>query len=334
MDTVVFYDIKEYEKEYFNEELKSKYKIIYRENSAEAEQSLSKEESEAEIISVFTATCMTAEIIKRYKKLKLILTRSVGYSHIDIGYCKKHGIIVANTPHYGDYTVAEYSFGLLLNLVRRICFGSNALKNGEIYSGSFGMELYNKTIGIIGTGAIGSKSVKIAKGFSMNVLCCDIRENEKLKKEYEVEYVTLETLCKKSEVILIQIPLTDKTYHLIDREKLGLMNKNTVIVNTARGEIIDTEALYEFLSEKRIRGAALDVLEFEDMISQKAPGANIDIKKLRISLINNKLTNLKNVTVTPHIAYDTKEATERISEMTVINLSEYYAGKELSNKVY
>lgn len=334
METIIFYDIKEYEKTFFNERLKNKYEIIYRENSPVLETELSEEEEKAEIISVFTATCLSVEIIKRYKKLKLILTRSVGYSHIDINYCKKHGIIVANTPHYGDYTVAEYSFGLLLNLIRRICFGANELKNGDMYPGTFGMELYNKTAGIIGTGAIGSKSVKIAKGFSMKVLCYDIKENEELIKKYWVEYVTLENLCQKSDVILIQIPLTDKTYHLIDREKLTLMSKNTVIVNTARGEIIDTEALYEFLSEKKIRGAALDVLEFEDMISKKAPGANIDMRKLRISLINNKLMNLKNVTVTPHIAYDTREATERICEMTVKNLIEYADGNGLSNKVY
>lgn len=334
METIIFYDIKEYEKTFFNERLKNKYEIIYRENSPVLETELIEKEEKAEIISVFTATCLSVEIIKRYKKLKLILTRSVGYSHIDINYCKKHGIIVANTPHYGDYTVAEYSFGLLLNLIRRICFGANELKNGDMYPGTFGMELYNKTAGIIGTGAIGSKSVKIAKGFSMKVLCYDIKANEELIKKYGVEYVTLENLCQKSDVILIQIPLTDKTYHLIDREKFTLMSKNTVIVNTARGEIIDTEALYEFLSEKKIRGAALDVLEFEDMISKKAPGANIDIRKLRISLINNKLMNLKNVTVTPHIAYDTREATERICEMTVKNLIEYTDGNGLSNKVY
>lgn len=334
METIIFYDIKEYEKTFFNERLKNKYEIIYRENSPVLETELIEKEEKAEIISVFTVTCLSAEIIKRYKKLKLILTRSVGYSHIDINYCKKHGIIVANTPHYGDYTVAEYSFGLLLNLVRRICYGANELKNGDMYPGTFGMELYNKTTGIIGTGAIGSKSVKIAKGFSMKVLCYDIKANEELIKKYGVEYVTLENLCQKSDVILIQIPLTDKTYHLIDREKFTLMSKNTVIVNTARGEIIDTEALYEFLSEKKIRGAALDVLEFEDMISKKAPGANIDIRKLRISLINNKLMNLKNVTVTPHIAYDTREATERICEMTVKNLIEYADGNGLSNKVY
>ena len=241
--------------------------------------------------------------------------------------------MVANTPHYGDYTVAEYSFGLLLNLARKICYGEKILKDGDILQEFLGIELYNKTIGIIGTGAIGSKSIKIAKGFSMNVICYDKVENEELKSKYNVKYIDIDTLCKLSDIIMIHAPLNTNSYHLINNDRLKLMNENTIIVNTARGEIIDTEALYTALLENKIKGAALDVLEFEDTLSNKRPGENINLKNLRTSLINTKLLKLKNVIVTPHIAYDTKEATGRILELTLQNIKEYKQKQQLSNLI-
>lgn len=333
MQTVIFYDIKPFEQEIFEEELSGKYNLVFKEGELNSERVLSETEINAEIISVFTASRVSVGTLSKFKNLKLILTRSVGFSHIDIDYCKENSILVANTPHYGDYTVAEYSFGLLLSLCRRICYGVNELKNGDMYPETFGMELFDKTIGIIGAGAIGSKSVKIAKGFSMNVLCYDVKENIELKEKYEVRYVSLETLCKRSDVIMLHAPLTTSSYHLIDKEKLLLMKETAIIVNTARGELIDTEALYEALIEERIKGAALDVLEYEETISDKRPDEYINLRNLRTSLINSKLLNLKNVVATPHIAYDTKEAVNRILEKTLENLYQYANGEEIKNLI-
>lgn len=333
METIIFYDIKQYEREFFEKELYDRFNMEFKEEELTPDSDLSYVEENAQIISVFTASRLTAETLAKFKNLKLILTRSVGYSHIDSEYCEENNIIIANTPHYGDYTVAEFSFGILLNLIRRICFGVNELKNGDMYPETFGMELFDKTIGIIGTGSIGSKSVKIAKGFSMNVICYDIMENIELEREYCVKYVPLDTLCKLSDVIMLHAPLTTSSYHLLDREKLSLMKEEVIIVNTARGELIDTEALYDMLLDGKIKGAALDVLEFEETISRKRPGENINLKNLRTSLINNKLLNLKNVIVTPHIAYDTKEAVNRILEMTLTNLNEFDRGDYVNNSV-
>lgn len=333
MKTVVFYETKDYERSFFEKELFDKYNLEFNEDELNSETETTYVEENAEIISVFTGSRLTKETIDKFCNLKLILTRSVGYSHIDMEYCEEKGIIVANTPHYGDYTVAEFSFGILLNLARRICYGVAELKQGDMYPVTFGLELFGKTIGIIGTGSIGSKSVKIAEGFSMNVLCCDIRENEDIKREYGIKYVDLDTLCKLSDIIMLHAPLTTANYHLIDKNKIALMNENVIIVNTARGELIDTEALYDALIEKRIKGAALDVLEFEETISNKRPGGNINLKNLRISLINTKLMNLDNVVVTPHIAYDTKEAVNRILEMTLLNLNNYKNNIEIKNRV-
>ena len=333
MKTIIFYDVKEYERLFFQKELFDEFFIQFIENGLFPENKLSKIEENAEIISVFTASRLTKDILSKFKKLKLILTRSVGYSHIDIEFCTKQGIVVMNTPNYGDYTVAEFSFGILLNLVRRICFGVNELKQGDIYPETFGMELYGKTIGVVGTGSIGEKIVKIAKGFSMNVICYDIKENLNLKNNYYVKYTNLDTLCKLSDIISLHAPLTTTTFHMIDKARINLMKDSAIILNTARGELIDTEALYSALIENKLKGAALDVLEYEDIISNKRPAENLDLKNLRISLINSKLLNLPNVVATPHIAYDTKEAIDRILNTTILNLRQFENGEKLNNRV-
>ena len=333
MKTLIFYDAKLYEQEFFEKELFQQFNIEFKKYELNEKTNISYFEENAEIISVFTASRLTEEVLQKFKKLKFILTRSVGYSHIDIDYCTKKGIVVMNTPHYGDYTVAEFSFGILLNLVRRICFGVNELRLGDMYPETFGIELYGKTIGIVGTGSIGSKIVKIAKGFSMNVICFDIEENIELKNEFFVKYTDLDTLCKLSDFITLHAPLTPKTFHLIDEKKISLMKENAIIINTARGELIDTESLYTALINGKIKGAALDVFEFEDIISNKRPAENLNLKNLRTSFINTKLLNLPNVVATPHIAYDTKEAIDRILNTTLDNLRQFETGQELKNKV-
>ncbi len=333
MHTIIFYDTKQYERDFFEQELFDKFNIEFKDYELLPETELSYVEENAEIISVFTASRVTKETLEKFSNLKLILTRSVGYSHIDIDYCNSKNIIVANTPHYGDYTVAEFSFGILLNLIRRICYGVSELKQGDLYPETFGMELYDKTIGVIGTGSIGSKTIKIAKGFSMHVMCYDIYKNPDIENEFNVKYVDLDTLCKLSDVISLHAPLTTTTYHLINAEKIKLMKENVIIVNTARGELIDTEALYHALLDGSVKGAALDVLEFEDTISNKRPGSDLNLKNLRTSLINTKLLNLDNVIATPHIAYDTKEAVNRILNTTLKNLFEFVDGSKIQNKV-
>ena len=202
-----------------------------------------------------------------------------------------------------------------------------------MYPETFGMELYGKTIGIVGTGAIGSKSVKIAKGFSMNVICYDICPNLELEEKYQVKYTSLDTLCKLSDVIMLHAPLNTHSYHIFDREKLSLLKDNAVIVNTARGELIDTEALYDALLENKIKGAALDVLEFEDTLSHKRPGEILDLRNLRTSLINSKLMQLPNVIVTPHIAYDTSEAIQRILHKTLETINAYTENSDLKYRI-
>lgn len=333
MTKILFFDTKDYEENFFTENICKDDTLIFKSESLDENLILNKDELTCEILSVFTGSRVSNKVLKKFENLKIILTRSVGYSHIDTDYCKENNIIVANTPHYGDYTVSEFSFGILLNLIRKISFAEDMLKRGEMYPQTFGIELFNKTIGIIGTGSIGEKSVKIANGFSMNILCCDTNPKQKLIESYKVSYVDIDTLCKFSDIIMLHAPLTPKTYHLINNEKIALMKDSAIIINTARGELIETEALFDSLIQNKIAGAALDVLEFEETISNKRPCDKLNLKTLRTSLINTKLINMNNTLVTPHIAYDTKEAINRILDITLKNFIQFKNGEQIENKV-
>lgn len=337
MKNIVFFDTKEYEKEYFIKHLSEKFNLVFEDYSLLPETTIPDIAIDTEIISVFTSSRLTEKILSQFKELKLIATRSVGYSHIDLDYCKEHNIKIVNTPHYGDYTVAEFSFGLLLNLIRKICKASTDLKDNQISNNYEGMELFGKTIGIIGTGGIGSKSLKIASGFSMNLLAYDIHPNEQLVQKFNVKFTDLDTLVKESDIISLHAPANTSNYHMLDKQRFDEMKDSTVIINTGRGELIDTQALYNALKEKKIAGAALDVLEYEEAITNNSDyfidDECIDTNYLKKTLINHKLLSLPNVIITPHIAYDTKEAVTRILEITVNNIIAFSNNYGLENQV-
>ena len=217
---ILFFDAKKYEIEYFLQKSSLKNNIFsFREEPLLSSTQLSNNYLDVEILSIFTSSRLGADTLSKFKNLKLITTRSVGYSHIDIEYCKNRNILIANTPHYGDNTVAEFAFALLLSLIRKITKVTNSIKCNEFKADYTGVELYEKTIGIIGVGAIGSKSVRIAHGFGMNILCNDILENKDLIDKYNVTYTDIKTLCAKSDFIFLHAPLTMENYHLLNKQK-------------------------------------------------------------------------------------------------------------------
>lgn len=293
------------------------------------------EMSLANVISVFTFSRVSANVLKKFPNLKLIALRSVGFNHIDIDYCKKNGITVLNSLGYGNVTVAEFAFGLILDVMRKVTRSYVNLREEHPYADNYmGFELKNATIGIIGTGAIGAEAVRIAHGFGMNILAYDISTKQGLIEKYCVNYVGLDELLKNSDVISLHAPLTKDNVHLINEAKINLMKKNAVIINTARGELIDTKALYEALSSGRIFGAGLDVLEAENMLIQ--PDLTLDFDYLtsdiiKQTLLNERLLKLHNVVVTPHIAYNSKEANERILNITMNNINSFFEGKIINS---
>ncbi len=337
MQSIIFFDAKEYETNQFTSKLGSEFELVFHREPLLLGTSLDEKTKNTQILSVFTSSRLTEEVLSQFTNLKLIATRSVGYSHIDTEYCKSKGIMVVNTPHYGDYTVAEFSFALLLNLVRKIFEAQSDLKSGVIDNQYFGVELFNKKIGIIGLGGIGSKALKIANGFSMEILAYDPYPNKELQEKYGFEYVDLDYLCENADIISLFAPATSQNYHLINADRIAKMKDGVIIVNTARGELIDTHALYQALLDKKVAGAALDVLECEEALSKRCVYLKnemcFDESCLKRTLINHILLTLPNVIATPHSAYDTKEAVDRIIGMTISNFNSFEKGTELKNIV-
>ena len=336
MKKIIFFDVKDNETEQLKNFCDKNFECQLLAEPLNDKTQLTDEIKQAEILSCFTFSRVDAKIFKQFPKLKLIALRSVGFNHIDIDYCKEHNIQVVNSFGYGNVTVAEFAFGLMLDVMRKISRSYLNLKNEHLNRDVYtGLELKNKNIGIIGTGAIGREVVRIAKGVGMEVLAYDIYPQNTLVEKYGVKYVELDELLKNSDVISLHAPLTKDNLHMIDAEKIKLMKPQAILVNTARGELIDTKALYEALSENRIFGAGLDVLESENIFTQ--PETTLDFDYLtddviRQTLINDRLLKLHNVVVTPHIAYNTQEAQDRILNITMNNITSFLNG-EIRNGV-
>lgn len=316
---VAFFDTKPFEKEYLESHLDNSFIKYFYIQSLNIDTPLDDEAKSADIISVFVESDLSRETLEQFPNLKFIILRSVGYSHVDLLYCKENNIHIFNAPHYGDSSIAEYTFALLLSASRHIAEASFDIKNQNVNDDNYqGIELKGKTIGIIGLGAIGRRVAEIAKGFSLKILYYDII------KDNDYEYADLNDICLQSDIISINCPLTNKTLHLIDENKFQLMKNGVIIVNTARGEIIKSSALYDALLSKKVAFAALDVVECETLLYagefSKINLDNIKEKCLKNFYVTRKLLNMKNVIITPHIAYNTREAKYRILKLTVGNL--------------
>jgi len=284
---------------------------------------------EYEIISTFISSEISSEVLKELENLKFIATRSTGFDHIDLNYCKNNNILVSNVPAYGVHTVAEYTFALLLCLIRKVFNSYQRIRESGSFAieGLRGEELFGKTIGIIGTGRIGVEVTKIAKGFSMNVIAYDKYPQQDLAKELNFEYVSLDDLLSKSDIITLHVPYNKETHYLLNKDNLSKVKKGAYIINTARGGIIETQALYKSLKGSQIAGAALDVLEEEgDMIEEQRmllEKENIPPEKLKTLLANHIFIDLDNVIISPHNAFNTKEALENIVITTMDNIESY-----------
>lgn len=325
---------KEWEREYLNRGLESSdLEIIYIDGPLN--KSSLPEDNSFEMLSVFVGSEVTKQVIDYFPNLKFITTRSTGFDHIDTEYCTEKGILVSSVPAYGDNTVAEFAFALLLDLSRKIYESYDKLReegSWELESLS-GFDLKGKTIGVIGTGRIGLNSIKIANGFSMNVLAYDAFPKPELQKEYNFKYAELNEVIKQSDVITLHVPYLESTHHLINETRISMMKENAVLINTSRGAVVDTFALLQAVKNKRIAGAGLDVLEEENATKDefdfllKGEQGKIDFKKV---LANQLFIDLPNVIVTPHNAFNTKEAIQRILDTTILNIKGFVSGEPVN----
>jgi len=278
---------------------------------------------DAEIISIFIYSHITKEIIDMLPNLKLIITRSSGTDHIDIEYAKKKGIKVANTPGYGNNTVAEYTFALILSLARKIKpMLLNTQEGRLIREGLMGIDLLGKTIGIIGTGRIGSYVARIAYGFGMKILAYDRSKKQDLIDKYGVEYVGLEDLLMRSDIVTLHVPYTRSTHYLINRFNIKLMKLDAMLINTSRGAVVEFEGVIEALKEGRLAGGvALDTLEIEDVVEEEfLKKEGIPEFKIQKAHEASYLLKEENVIISPHVAYFTRDALRRILDINVENI--------------
>jgi len=293
--------------------------------------------SDAEVLSPFIYSDLNREVLTRLSKLKLIATRSTGYDHIDVDYCREHGITVCNVPQYGENTVAEHVFGLMLTLGHRLYESIDRTRKGDFsMQGLRGFDIRGKTLGVVGTGAIGRYVIGIARGFNMEVLAFDVKPDRELAHRMHFTYTSMEDLLSRADIITLHVPGGEKTRHLLSSNEFGSMKRGAVLINTSRGDVIDVKALLEGITEGKVAAAALDVLPDEPVIREEAEllrSAFRERHDLSTLLADHILLRLRNVIVTPHNAFNTREAVERILVTTIENIKAFERG-EPQNRVH
>ncbi len=280
---------------------------------------------DAELICLFVDSTVNRSVIDAMPNLKFIVTRSTGYNHIDLAYAKEKGILVANVPGYGSATVAEFAFAFILNLSRRMYLSLDYVKKTQDfhYNPSMeGFDLEGKTLGVVGTGRIGKRAVKMGKGFNMKIVACDIFPDPAFAQEHNFPYMPLNELLAKSDIVTLHTPYNADNHHLLNRDNIALMKKGAYLVNTARGELVDTEALMWGLKEGIIAGAGLDVLEGESALKKG--------EQDKICELNRELMKMENVLITPHSAFYSVEAVAEILKITADNVKGFLENKPVN----
>ncbi len=279
----------------------------------------------------FVDDILNAESLKCLAELKvrLVALRSAGFNQVDLEAADRLGIVVVRVPAYSPNSVAEYAVGLLLSLNRKIHKAYARIQEQNFsLEGLVGTNLFGKTVGIIGTGRIGSVFATILHGFGCKVIACDPLPNEALVKQKILTYVTLSEIYKMSDVISLHIPLMPKTKHILNAFALASMKNGVVLVNTGRGALIDSVALIEALKSGHLSGAALDVYEEEEGIFFR----DLSDQVLEDDVLV-RLMSFPNVLITSHQAFLTHEALNKIAEVTLQNVTDFQLKRELKNQV-
>jgi D-3-phosphoglycerate dehydrogenase len=252
----------------------------------------------------------SAESIRQAPRLKMIALWQTGYDNVDLPAATSRGVVVSNVHNYAFDTVAEFAFALALNLLRKVDKADMNLRRGMFdWRRYVGKELMSKTLGVIGLGSIGKRVVQIAHGFNMNVLSVTAHPNPERARGLGIKFVDLDTLLAESDIISLHVPLTPETEHMIGAAEFARMKPTAVLINTARGKIVDERALVEALRDKKIAGAGLDVFEKEPLP------------------MDSPLLKLDNVVLTPHIAFLSEESIEECTRVTIENAEMFVKGR-------
>ncbi len=328
---ISFFNTEDFEKKLFEKEF-SKDDLFFSQGKFTSKEV--QKQNDVEILSIFIHSAITANHLAKLSKLKLICTMSTGFDHIDLEACKKRGIAVCNVPTYGENTVAEQTFALLLALSRKIVDSVNRTREDNYGVEKLrGFDLKGKILGIVGCGNIGQNVVKIAKGFGMIPQVFDVQQNFQLAKDLDFSYVSLDKLLSTSDIVTLHVPYNKATHHLINKKTITKMKKGAYLINTSRGGVVDTDALIKGLLSKKIAGCGLDVLEEEKDLFNSAKVLRRDFSKevnVQTLVENHVLHTLPNVLITPHNAFNTTEALERIVKTTIENIQAFKKGKMIN----
>lgn len=332
---IALFELEGWQKKEVKDELKG-HKLIFLDEPL-SEENIGKVKDAGALV-FFIYSKANKKILDKLPNLKLITTMSTGFDHIDVKYCKKKGITVCNVPTYGENTVAEQTFSLILALSRKLYPSIKRTHENHSFETDKslrGFDLKGRSMGIIGCGHIGQHVARIAVGFEMKVLVYDPHPDKKLAKRIGFTYVTLDGLFAQSDIISLHVPYNKYTHHLINKKTIKKMKDGVYIVNTARGGVIDTHALIEALKSGKIAGAGLDVLEGECDIKEEAELLTTKFKDscdLQAMLEGHMLMKMDNVIITPHNAFNSKEALSRILHTTVENI-EGFAKRKPKNQI-
>lgn len=310
---------------------------------------------DTEVVSTFIGERVGEEFLKAHPALRLIATRSTGCDHIDLDACEEHSVIVTNVGNYGENSVAEHTFALILALSRRLKDAEAAVRSGQFSHDRLrGFDLRGKTLGVIGAGRVGLHVIRIGIGFGLKILACDDRPHPFFTELLDFDYVSFEELMRRSDIITLHVPLNEQTRHMINRETLKLCKDEILLINTARGGLLEPEAIREGLDSGQIAGMGLDVLEDESVFHggvtslmgekivervrntsakpvSREPSAQRLAEFSRL-VMHSQLLQRPEVILTPHIAFNSHEAVEKLSSLTIENISHYLAGKPLQHR--
>ena len=263
------------------------------------------------IINIRSAVSFPREVLEACPSLRLLSVWGTGVDHVDLAAAEELGITVANTPGYGAPYVSEHALALALAVSRQVVQNDRRIREGG-WAAGFIDELYGKTLGVVGTGAIGRRMVQLGQGIGMNVVAWTFNPTPERANEYGVEFLELDELLRRSDVVSLHVALTPESQGMIGREQLALMKPTAILVNAARGAVVDESALVEALQEGAIGGAGLDVFEVEPL----PPG--------------HPLTALDNVVLAPHAGSMAYNGTMRGLEMSIENLEQFAAGSPVN----
>lgn len=326
---VLVYSAREFDIFYLETANNNRHKLTFIEDNLSSETAIKAVGFTA--ISIMSSDNASDIVIEKLQALgvKYITLRSVGYDNVNLNTAKRLKIKVANVPEYSPYAIAEHTVALLLALNRKLIASNSRVKqfNFDI-NNLIGFDMNNKTVGIIGTGKIGSVFAKIMHGFGCKLLAYDIEKNQSLINDFNVEYVSLKALCKTSDIISLHVPLNTETHHLINEELLDLMKIHVVIINTARGAVIKTTDIIKALENKTIAALGMDVYEHEKPLFFK--DFSLDVPNDDILI---KLNAFPNVLITGHHAFLTEEALSNIAETTIYNLDCWSKTSETENEL-